>query len=128
MRTLTLLSAAAVIGLSACVDEYQQCVRNNSKDLNVVTELINRSQTVISRGYDFETLVSTEFQEVICLTELGEQATCVVEVGSTYQAPVAVDLDAERRKLAQLIDQRKLLETRLAQATAACRAQYPPEV
>lgn len=127
MRILTILSATAVIGLSACIDEYQTCVRNSSKDLRVVNDLISHSQTVVSRGYDFETLISTEVQEVICITELGDTATCLVEVGTTYQSPVAVDLEAERRKLAQLLEQRKLLETRLAQATEACRAAYPPE-
>lgn len=127
MRVLTILSATALIGLSACIDEYEQCVRNNSKDLRVVNDLISQSQTTISRGYSFETLISTDVQEVVCLTALGEQATCLVEVGTTYQSPVAVDLDAERRKLAQLVDQRKILETRLAQATKACRATYPPE-
>ena len=128
MRILALLSATAVIGLSACIDEYEQCVRNNSKDLNVVNELISQSQTTVSRGYGFETLISSDIQEVVCLTSLGEQATCLVEVGTTYQSPVAVDLDAERRKLAQLVAQQKVLQTRLAQATKACRATYPPEV
>ncbi len=127
MRVLTILAATAVFGLSACVDEYQQCVRNNSKDLSVVNELITQSQITISRGYGYETLVSTEVQEVICLTDLGEQATCLVEVGTTYKSPVALDLDAERRKLSQLLDQQKILQTRLAQATKACAATYPPE-
>ena len=127
MRAITILSATAVIGLSACINEYEQCVRNNSKDLNVVNELISKSQTTLSRGYGFETLISTEVQEVICLTALGEQATCLVEVGTTYQSPVAVDLDVERRKLSQLLAQQKVLQTRLAQATKACAATYPPE-
>ncbi len=127
MRLVTLLSAAALIGLTACIDEFGQCVRNSSKDLQVVNELITQSQTTLSRGYGFETLIATEIEEVVCLTALGEQATCLVEVGTTYQTPVAVDLDAERRKLAQLVDQRKVLEIRLAESTKACRAAYPPE-
>ena len=127
MRLLSFLPIAAVVALTGCIDEYQQCVRNSSKDLRVINELITHSQTVLNRGYDFETLIATEIEEVICLTELGEQATCLVEVGTTYQSPVAVDLDAERRKLAQLIEQRRVLEKRLGEAEAACRAAYPPE-
>jgi len=128
MRLITLLSATALVGLTACIDQYEQCVRNSSKDLRVVNELITQSQTTLSRGYGFETRIATDIEEVVCLTALGEQATCLVEVGTTYQTPVAVDLDSERRKLVQLVDQRKVLEARLAQSATACRAAYPPEV
>ena len=127
MRLLKFLPLAAAIAVTGCVDEYQQCLRNNSKDLRVVNELIVQAQETISRGYGFETLVSTEIQEVVCLTAAMEQATCLVEVGTTYQSPVAVDLDGERRKLAQLLEQRKVLERRFADSEKACRAAYPPE-
>ena len=127
MRLITALSAAGLIALTACVDEYAQCVRNNSKDLRVVDDLISQSQTTIARGYGFETRIATEIEEVVCLTAEGAQATCLVEVGTTYQTPVAVDLDNERRKLAQLLEQRKVLERRVAEAADQCRALYPPE-
>lgn len=127
MRLITLAPFAAAVALTGCIDEYQQCLRNNAKDLGVVNELIAQSQTVVNRGYDYETLISTEIQEVVCLTSEGEQATCLVEVGSTYRSPVAVDLDAERRKLKQLTEQRRILEKRYSEAEAACRAAYPPE-
>lgn len=127
MRLLKLLPLAAALVVAGCVDEYQQCLRNNAKDLQVVNELILKSQEILARGYDYETLVATEIEEVVCLTDLGQPATCLVEVGTTYQSPVAVDLDAERRKLAQLIDQRKVLERRYADVEKACRAAYPPE-
>ncbi|MDP7151510.1 MAG: hypothetical protein QGI08_05655 [Paracoccaceae bacterium] len=119
------LSAALVV--AGCANQYEQCLRNNSKDLRIVDDLIRQSQATVARGYDFETLISTEFKEVVCLTAEQEQATCLVEVGSTYQSPVAVDLDAERRKLAQLLEQRKVLESRYSDAEKACRAAYPPE-
>jgi hypothetical protein len=126
MRLVSLLPLAA-LALSGCIDEYQQCVRNSSKDLNVVNELIAKAQLTVNRGYSFETLIATEIEEVVCLTAEGQQATCLVEVGTTYQSPVAVDLEAERRKLAQLIEQRRVLEKRLGEAEQACRAAYPPE-
>lgn len=127
MRLRTLLPVASLVLLTACIDEYEQCVRNSSKDLNVVNNLIFATQTILDRGYDFETLVSTEVQEVTCLTDEGIPATCLVEVGTTYQSPVAVDLDAERRKLDQLLKQRRILQDRMINAQEICRAKYPPE-
>lgn len=127
MRLSILLPALGLFALSGCIDEYENCVRSSSKDLNIVNELIANSQAILERGYDFETLIATEIEEVICLTELGEQATCLVEVGTTYTAPVAVDLDAERRKLAQLLEQRKVLQARVKAASEYCREKYPAE-
>ena len=124
---LKTMITGSVLFLAACANQYEQCVRNSAKDLRVVNDLISQSHTTLSRGYGFETRIATEIEEVVCLTSLGEQATCLVEVGSTYQTPVAVDLDAERRKLAQLVSQRKVLEARLTESEQVCRATYPPE-
>lgn len=127
MKLTPLLPLAAVVALAGCIDEYEQCVRNNSKDLNVIYQLIEQSEATVNRGYGFETRIATQLEEVVCLTAEGAQATCLVEVGTSYQAPVAVDLEAERRKLAQLHEQRRVLQSRLEDAKDVCRARYPAE-
>lgn len=127
MKFTALLPLAAIVTLAGCIDEYEQCVRNNSKDLNVIYQLIEQSEATLNRGYGFETRIATQLDEVVCVTDEGAQATCLVEVGTSYQAPVAVDLDAERRKLEQLHEQRRILQARVEDAKEVCRARYPAE-
>lgn len=127
MKFTALLPLAAIVTLAGCIDGYEQCVRNNSKDLNVIYQLIEQSEATLNRGYGFETRIATQLDEVVCVTDEGAKATCLVEVGTSYQAPVAVDLDAERRKLEQLHEQRRVLQARVEDAKEVCRARYPAE-
>ena len=127
MRLLKVLPLMSVIALGGCIDEYEQCLRNNSKDIRVVDQLIVETQATLARGYGFETVIEMVTEEQPCLDINQEPTICLVEVPVTKQVPVAIDLDAERRKLEQLLDQKQALQARYAQAQQICREKYPPE-
>lgn len=124
--TLALLPLAV---LAACATPREQCISTVTRDARVLEQLINQTRGNLNRGYALE-----ERQEIRTFPKrcTGENADgveftyrCDETRTITTEVPTAIDLNAERAKLASL-------ETRYAQTKAAadqavlqCISTYP---
>jgi hypothetical protein len=120
-----------VLALAACQTPREACIAQARGDLNVLNRLIAQTEANIARGYGL-----AERQEIVTTTDI-----CVIENedGSesrficdkqeivTVEEPVALDLNAERAKLASLLEQRATQESRAQATIQACIAAYPDE-
>lgn len=123
--------------LLACGTPQEQCIRSVTRDLRVIDDLISDAEINLGRGYGMEEVTvwvpSWDYcgPPVMVLDSDGQQRLvqppqmCMDEEATTITRPVAIDLNAERRKLAQLKKQRSVLEKRAEPAIAQCRAQFP---
>jgi glutathionyl-hydroquinone reductase len=120
---------AALTLLAACATAQQQCISRSTKDLRTVTSLEATAAANLQRGYGYETRTDIRFERERCgETEEGEAIYCRVPVEYSRQVPVAIDLELEARKLAQLSAKRELLTRQAEPAIQACKQDYPEEV
>lgn len=121
---------ALLLPLVACTTPRDQCERNATEDLRIVSALIVETEQNIARGY----AITREQVETPRLTfcyggplDSGDVGVgfCNEIVTKTVERPVAIDLDAEKAKLAALRKKQAELKARAAAALAACAAQYP---
>ena len=130
MRLALLLAALAA--LAACASPRQACLRAATTDLRNVEALIAEAQANISRGYAIarEPYVTTGVD--FCydpVVGIGLDGRGGVYGGLRYcntvetryrTRPVAIDLAAERRKLAELQATRARLAREAERRLAAC--------
>lgn len=116
-----LIACAALGLLVACASPQERCIANASKDLRVVDGLIAELRLNISRGYAIETEQFTVTDSRICRDSDGKAHVCTSERVKTTSSPVAIDLNAERAKLASLEEKRRELAARTQRELAACR-------
>lgn len=129
MKRYLLLSLG--LTLAACGTPQQQCISQVSRDLRIVQGFIVESEANLARGYAIAEVVETHPEFVVCTPEPTptkpdpKPRKCLVDVAETVKRPVAIDLDAERAKLASLEAKRAQLNQSTAAAVAACQRQYP---
>lgn len=113
--------------LAAC-SQQQSCISRETRDLRVVTSLVSQARTNIERGYALEEYTTfTESYERCGVNAEGGAVYCEQTVPETRTRPVAIDLDAERAKLATLQTKQTELAKRAEAAKAACAIAYPEE-
>ena len=123
------LALVALTLLAACATAQQRCISRNTKDLRTVTSLEATAAANLQRGYAYATRTEIRFERERCgKTELGEAIYCRVPVKTSRQVPVAIDLELETRKLAQLTVKRQSLARQAEPAIRSCQMQYPEEV
>ena len=123
------LALVALTVLAACATEQQRCISRNTQDLRTVTRLETTAAANLSRGYGYEMRTEISFERERCgETELGEAIFCRVPVKTSRRVPVAIDLELEARKLAQLTVKRQSLARQAEPVIRACQMQYPEEV
>lgn len=111
--------------LAACMSPREQCVSEATRDLNVLRSLISESETNLKRGYANETVTTTRDVYRVCVNPNGEKVPCWVEIPVSKTRAKAIDLDAERRKLASMrVKERELART-AARKIATCKATNP---
>lgn len=131
MRSASLFSL--LVFLAACGTPQERCIRNATQELRIIDELIGEVQANLARGYAYETYEITRTQWEICgyydYESNGEIRSrpryCLDDVTDTVRRRVAIDPQAEERKLAGLQAKRQPLARRSAAAVAACRQQFP---
>ena len=107
------------------------------RDLRVLDDLILESEATVARGYAIDTVQLFEPRWVPCLKP-PEPATdaqgkplpqvetlCLENVPVTFERPRAVDLEGERRLLAQLRTKREDVSARADREIARCQTMYP---
>lgn len=118
-----------LLGLTACSTPQDRCIGSANRDLRVINGLITETRGNIARGFAIR-----EVQEVITVrktckgeTSQGVEFTfdCPQQETITNREPVAIDLNAEKAKLASLEERQLQLQSNQASVIAQCRAQFP---
>lgn len=131
------ITIALLLLLAACATPQQRCINSVTRDLQVVSDLITQSEINLARGYG--TVQQTTIVPTVqpCGGNIPVQQpngavqwvyvpqNCWVDEAVTTTRPVAIDLDAEKQKLAQLRKQQARLNKQAAPAVAQCKALYP---
>lgn len=112
----------ALLILSACASRYQRCVAVETADLRIVRALIAEAEENLERGFALAEprLVTTGYQ--LCLDRSG--LSCAKVKTQLKKQPVAIDPEAERRKLEGLRAREARLEADAAARVQQCRADY----
>ena len=118
-----------VVALAACATPREQCINDVTRETRILSSLIAETEGNIARGYALE-----ERQEVRTInsrcsgsTPDGDEFTfpCKDTQTFTSTAPVAIDLNAERAKLASLQDRFVQMQATSNQAVAQCIRVHP---
>jgi len=128
MRVLVFLCLGL---LAACATPRQTCERDALRDLKVVDALIAESERTVARGYAVTREPYTRTRLDFCYgSRFGYydrwgMSFCTRPEIEYRERPVAVDLKAERAKLAELKAKRAELAQESLRKVSVCRARFP---
>ncbi len=126
MRRLALI---LLIPLAACATPRQQCERDAVRELTTVSKLIVELEQNIARGYAIERRVEPRIVSRFCFGERDNDnpgfVFCQEVEPRVIERAVAIDIAAERDKLAALRAKQSQLRRSTADALARCAALYP---
>lgn len=115
--------------LAACATPREQCISDVTRDTRVQSNLINEVRGNLARGYALEERQDVRSVSSTCRgrNEAGEVFTFRCEETKTFTSvvPVAIDLNAERAKLASLEERFAQTQANSNQAVAQCIAVHP---
>lgn len=136
MRPLSLSALGLVLALAACATPQQRCADAATRDLRVVDGLIAQSRLNLERGYGVRE--RTDFvpdwswcngpgyvRDRYGNLRPAPPRMCWDDRPVTRRYPVAIDLAAERRKLAELEAKRGQLAAQARKDVAECQALNP---
>lgn len=116
----------AMLSLAACATPQEQCISAAGKDLRTVEALIATARGNLSRGFAVETRDRLVNVEQVCGVDAeGKDIMCDMAVSEEERVAVAIDFEAEERKLNSLLARRDELLASRNRAIQACLAQYP---
>ncbi|MCT8161584.1 hypothetical protein [Pseudoruegeria sp. SHC-113] len=126
-RTRAALLLLPALAFAACSTPRERCLNAATENLRTVEQLIAQTEANIQRGFGVETdyRITTGFDW--CYDRFGRMYTCTVPRSVPVTRPVAIDVNAEKAKLASLQEQRRRLAKEAEAPVAACNAQFPPE-
>ncbi|MFN3973217.1 MAG: hypothetical protein ACK4GO_17325 [Gemmobacter sp.] len=126
---------ALLIGLAACGTPQEQCIARETRDLRTLDRLIAETDGNITRGFAIEEYTIDITVAGICYESQGRDesgtplppvaVSCLQDREVRRTRPVAIDLNAERAKLASMQAKRRDLARAAAPAIAQCQAQFP---
>ena len=112
--------------LAACATPAERCVIDATKELRRVEALIAETEGNLARGYAIDRTAERRPRLTFCTGTYRSQvgvSFCTEEDIVYRERPVAIDPQAERRKLSILADRRIALRRTSEQQIAACRSQ-----
>lgn len=122
MRFFALLAIPAL--LAACATPREQCLADVSRDLRINEALITQTQANIERGYALRREQRVQEITRTCRgrTATGEEVRtrCPDVIVQTVNVPEAIDLSAERAKLASLRSRNAALRRTVPAAQQEC--------
>lgn len=125
-RILVLIAALAAVG--AC-SKRDMCISEARSELRTLTELTEQVRGNVVRGYAIgteEELIERKYRCKVKQDDGSEMTQICTDVDTiTRKYPVAIDLNAEKAKLASLEQRLAKARAQANQATAQCRAMYP---
>lgn len=130
-----ILSLPVLALLAACGTPQEQCIRQNTRELRVVRNLLAEVEGNLARGYAWQerSVTRTEWDE--CRDVVPDKdgkpvviwRSCLRDVTDTERFRVPIDPAAETRKRDNLAAREKRLEKQAVAAIAACKKAYPEE-
>ncbi len=111
---------AAVLCLTACATPKERCLLQAQPDLTEIDALIAETEANLDRGYALEQGPISTVGVAFCTGSTAR--ICIGGQSDIAGRPIAVDPDAEARKLKNLRERRVELQTRAADAMSACSA------
>ncbi|MDG1280721.1 MAG: hypothetical protein P8O10_05385 [Pseudorhodobacter sp.] len=119
--------------LIACGTPQERCINTATRDLRILDRLIGETEANIARGFAIEEVTRTSSRWTIC--QPGHPATrdhparraewCFKDYRYTVERPKAINLTAEREKLAGMQQKRAELARTASPAIAQCKATHP---
>lgn len=126
---MRLIAIALLPLLAACATPREACLANVGSDLRVVDKLVAQTRANIARGFAIETRQKVREVKSTCETELPDgtavRTTCEKLDVRDIQTPVAIDLNAERAKLASLEERQRQMQIAADAARQQCIAANP---
>lgn len=125
------IAVGALALLTACGTPQERCIREASRDMAVVDQLIAETEGNLQRGFALqrETVYRTKFEDCTPDPTAADPAPrrrmCPVQQPDTVTRPVAINLADESAKLASLEAKRTQQGKVAAAAIAQCRAVHP---
>ncbi|PIE12800.1 MAG: hypothetical protein CSA68_12265 [Rhodobacterales bacterium] len=113
---------ALMIPLAGCATVHDQCVSRHAKEVRIIDDLIATTAGNIARGYAIEKHEQIEAGFVLCTGDDEHFGLCLSPQTHSKRTPVAIDVAAEKRKLAQLKLRRKKLKQGAEAQIAKCEA------
>lgn len=127
---LVLPFLASILALTACSTPREACLRQATAELDTVRALIVQSEATLARGYAIQTeqraVVYTDF----CIGRGSRRADfrfCNRVAPVTSKRAVAIDPQAEERKLASLKSRESVLIKRSANQLRQCDLTHPAQ-
>lgn len=121
------LALLVLLPLVACATPRQQCINDATRDLQVLDRLIIETRQNLERGFAVEQEVVPRVGFTYCFGNQGSNvglSFCSNNSTQVRNRPVAIDPEAERRKLAELEARRVEVAAQTQRALAACEAQF----
>ena len=118
-----------LVAIAACSTPQEACMSRIDRDLRTVTALIAETETNLARGYTYVVEPSrTRVGVSYCTRSSSRIGFCGSTANDVRRRAVAIDPEAEARKLETLRNQQAKLTALRPQAAAACAAQLqsPP--
>ncbi len=119
--------------LAGCATPRETCIKSAARDLSVVNGLIVQTEANLERGYGVRREAYTSSRVDLCLGSRGYRSSrvgygwnyCTVPETRYRNVPVTIDMDVERRKLAELKRTRERLAREAKPKIEYCDAKYP---
>lgn len=128
-----IITLPLIAALAACGTPQEQCIRKNTKELRVVSDLLAEVEGNLARGYAWQERSVTRTEWVTCRDVVPDKdgepivvtRACLRDISDTEHYRVAIDPAPETRKRDNLAAQKKRLEKQAAAAISACKKAYP---
>lgn len=126
MRFVTLALLPLV---AACSTPREACLASVSQDQRVLAQLISETRGNVNRGYAVEVRQKVREVRRTCTSKLPDgtelRTRCKEVDVRDVRVPVAIDLNAERRKLASLEERQQQMRSNTEIARQQCIAANP---
>ena len=117
--------------LTACATPREACIADVTRDARVLDKLIVETRGNLARGFAITEQQDLRTRRTTCSGEDEEgnevRIACDETEVVTRDVPVAIDLDAERAKLASLEEPQRQNQINAKAAIAQCEARLPAE-
>lgn len=120
-----------LLALAACQTPRDACVSQARAELRTINSLIAQTEANLARGFGLQERQEVRVRQDTCTITNADGTistfTCDRQEVIETEVPVALDLNAERAKLASLREQQAVLDARAAAAIQQCIALYPEQ-